>query len=446
MTQPTVAGRSTPLTILFAPAHTLVDSSQEGSEYYWAYKLIERLTLDYGVRVIALTVQARIERPLPGVEFVSVDPGAALPMSNLQRLRFHLRVFAAARRILRREREIDVVHHMLPFGFRGTFNVLALQGRRRRPPVVIGPLQPPLAYNAGDELAVSVRDFSATNTAAPSAPPVPPVPPVQMRRAVPSPSAFITTPILSLLSGATLRRADALVAISERAVAAYRTFDPSRCFDVIPVGVDTKVFTLRKESQRRAGIGAGGLPDHTPITVLAVGYLVQRKAFDVLIKAVASVIGRGHAVRLRLVGDGPARGYLEGLASELGIAESVTFVGRIPHGQIVAEYHAADIFCSSSRSEGFATVALEALACGLPIVATPAGGFRELLRQRDVGMLVGFDDVVGMANALARLAADPTLRAAQGWRGRDLAVEEYDWSVIAGRYVRLYERLAHRRA
>jgi len=441
VTQPTVAGRSTPLTILFAPAHTLVDSSQEGSEYYWAYKLIERLALDYGVRVIALTVQARVERPLPGVTFVSVDPGAALPVSNLQRLRFHLRVFAAARRILRREQSIDVAHHMLPFGFRGTFNVLALQGRRRRPPVVIGPLQPPLAYNAGDELAVSVRDFSATYTASPSAPPV------QMRRAVPSPSAFITTPILSLLSGETLRRADALVAISERAVAAFRTFDPARRFDVIPVGVDTKVFTPRQgTSELVVGVGPTPASGKTPVTVVAVGYLVQRKAFDVLIEAVASVIGRGHAVRLRLVGDGPARGYLEALARERGIVESVTFVGRIPHGQIVAEYHAADIFCSSSRSEGFATVALEALACGLPIVATPTGGFRELLRQRDVGTLVGFDDVVGMANALARLAADPALRAAQGRRGRGLAVEEYDWSVIAGHYVRLYERLAHRRA
>lgn len=441
MIQPSSVRRPIPLTILFAPAHTLVDSSQEGSEYYWAYKLIERLALDYGVRVIALTVQARIERPLPGVEFVSVDPGAPLPVGNLERLRFHLRVFAAARRVLRREPSIDVVHHMLPFGFRGTFNVLALLGRRRRPPIVIGPLQPPLAYNAGDELAVSVRDFSAATTSAALAS----SPPIALRRALPPLSAFVTTPILSLLSGETLRRADALVAISDRAMQAYRTFAPSRRFDVIPVGVDTGVFTPRQRMAKPViSIDAASPSTHTPVTVVAVGYLVQRKAFDVIIKAIASVIAEGYSIRLRLVGDGPARGYLEALVRELGIDRSVTFAGRIPHGKIVAQYHAADIFCSSSRSEGFATVALEALACGLPIVATPAGGFRELLRQRDVGTLVGFGDVTGMGEALTRLVADPALRAAQGRRGRDLAVEQYDWSVVAGHYMRLYERLAQR--
>lgn len=426
----TTAQVASPLTVLFAPAHTLIDETQGGSEYYWPYKLIERLALDHGVRVIALTIQPHVEHHLPGVRFVSVDPGGPLPSSNLARLRFHLRVYAIARKILTEDASIDVIHHMLPFGFRATFNLLALRRRRADPPIVIGPLQPPLSFVGDDESLIALRNFSPIQAQGrPKA--------WHRHRAMPPPSTFITLPVLSAFSAMTLRRADALVAISEQAARLYASFTHGGNFAVIPPGVDTDTFTplpshvsvVSKEAER-------------PVEIIAIGYLMQRKAFDILIRAVGQLVGRGLPVHLRLVGEGPARPLLEGLVRQLSIERHVTFAGRVPHNAIVHEYRKAEIFCSPSLSEGFATVALEALACGLPLVATPTGGFRELLAQRHVGALVRFGDVDGLTSALATLVTDHALREALSRQARSLAVQEYDWSIIAARYLTLYKGLA----
>jgi glycosyltransferase involved in cell wall biosynthesis len=418
-------GAASPLTVLFAPAHTLIDEAEGGSEYYWPYKLIERLALDHGVRIIALTIQPRVTHPLPGVEFVSVSPGGGLPTSNLGRLLFHLRCYVTARHLLAGQRRIDVIHHMLPFGYRATFNLLALGRHCADPPIVIGPLQPPHSRDGGDERRIFARDFSACPS--PGAP-----------RRQPGPSVFslVTLPVLAALQGGTLRRCAALVAVSARAARLYRPFAVGENLTVIPPGVDTEVFTPREASSDAAPT------DQTrPVVILAVGYFVQRKAFDVLITAIAHLARRGATVNLRLVGDGPQRAALEDLVDRLGIGGVVTFTGRVPHAAIVHEYHRADLFCSPSFSEGFATVCLEALACGLPIVATPAGGFRDVLCRHDVGTLVGFGAVEELAAALGRLVADRSLRESLGRRARAVAVDEYDWRIVARRYLALYQHV-----
>jgi glycosyltransferase involved in cell wall biosynthesis len=415
------------LTVLFAPAHVLVDETQGGSEFHWPYKLIERLALDHGVRAIALLQRSCIEHQIPGVQFVSVDPIGTLPRSNAERLRFHLHVYKTARTILASGQPVDVIHHMLPFGFRMTFNFLALCRRRTDPPIVIGPLQPALSFISNDERLFSVEDFSLAESLAP-------LPPFR-RPTRPPLSTFITTPMLSALSSATLQRAAALVATSEQAVRSYRPLIGPKRPVVIPVGVDTAVF--KPPSSRN---GSGGI-DTRPVTILAVGYLIRRKAFDILIRAMGELAKADMPARLRIVGAGAARANLETLVRQLGIERLVTFTGLIPHRSIVSEYLGADIFCSPSWSEGFATVALEALACGLPIVATPTGGFRELLTQRKVGTLVPFGDVEHLASALAQLVVDRSLRETLGRQARALAVQEYDWSVIARRYLSLYQGL-----
>lgn len=417
---------TSPPTILFAPAHTLIDETQGGSEYYWPYKLIERLALDHGVRVIALTIQPHVEHTPPGVRFVSVDPGGPLPTSNLDRLRFHLRVYRKARKILVEDASIDIVHHMLPFGFRATFNVLALCHRRTDPPIVFGPLQPPLSFTGDDEALVALRDFSGAMDGVPAS---------GHRRASPL-STFATLPVLSALSAATLHRADVLVAISERAARLYSSFADRDDLAVIPPGVDTNAFTSSPARERVEA--TNGDP---PVEVVAIGYLMQRKAFDVLIRAVGRLVAQGLPVHLRLIGEGPARGQLEDLIRQMGVERQVTLAGRVPHHAMAHEYRRADIFCSTSLSEGFATVALEALACGLPVVATPAGGFREVLSQDRVGTLVRFGDVDGLTVALAELITNRALRESMGRAARTLAVQEYDWSVIAARYLALYQRL-----
>ncbi len=431
-----------PLTVLFAPAHVLVDATKEGSEYYWPYKLIEYLALDHGMRIVALTVSARVDHALPNVEFVSVDPAGPLPMSNLERLHFHLRVYATARRILGTGQRFDVVHHMLPFGFRATFNLLALLPRRGDPPLVIGPLQSPLSYTGPDEARVAARDFSVREDEAPA-----------RRRAVPPLSTFVTIPVLSALSTQTLRRAKALVMISEQAERLYGSLLSAKdkggagngksargaSLPIIPAGVDTREFTP-VEPEPDDGVSAPG----RPIEIVAVGYLMRRKAFDVVIRAVARLVASGVLVHLRLVGEGPQRARLERLAVELAVADHVTFAGLISHHTIVHEYRRADIFCSMSLSESFSIVGLEAMSCGLPILATPTGFFREVLRREQVGLAVRFGDDEGLATALRRLAADSSARQDMGRRARKLAVREYDWRVVAARYAALYHQVVGR--
>lgn len=419
-------GPGRPLSVLFAPAHTLVDD-RFGSDYYWAYQIVERLALDHGVRIIALTVQPPA-RALPGVRFVSVDPGGAIPVSPIDSLRFHLRSYAKAREILRGEEHIDVVHHMLPFGFRTTFNPLALLPRRGDPPIVIGPLQSPYLHR-GEEWDVTAQG------ALPQHPETPPVP-SRPRRTLPPLSTFITTPTLSTLSAQTLRRAAAVVAVSEYAARRFRSYAGITGVSIIPPGVDTDVFyppTVDERTRR--------WQEERPVTIVGCGRLTQRKGFDVVVRAVANLLQADAPVRLRLIGDGPLRTSLETLAHELGIAHAVTFVGNVPHDDSAREYRRADIFCSASRGEGFATVSLEALASGLPIVATPAGGFREVIGRHGVGALTPFDDVDRLTTALAHLVADNRRRTELGQQAREIAVREFDWRVIAARYVALYHGL-----
>lgn len=427
VTYPTSSTQRSLFTILFAPAHVMIDDSRDGSEYHLPYKLMERLALDFGVRIIALTVQAHVERPLPNVQFVSVNAGGSLPVTNQERLLFHLRVAATARRILAETPTIDLIQHMYPFGFRATFNLLALLRRRTDPPVIIGPLQAPLSFVGSDETGVAVRDFSEVGK-----------PPSRHRRAPVAVSTLVTTPVLATLSTQTLRRAAALVTYSERTSRLYQSLIGPKSMSVIPPGIDTQLFSPRDEDADPARAVEEGRRE---IVIVAVGYLVQRKAFDILIKSVAELVRRDLPVHLRLVGDGPARNELENLARQLGIEKQVTFTGLVPHDSIAHEYHKADIFCSTSLSESFSLVGLEAMACGLPVVATPTGFFRDALQHGQAGILVGFGAVGKLAEALALLIQNPSMRQALGLQGRELAVQEYDWRVIAQRYMSLYHHV-----
>ena len=424
-----------PLTVLFSPAHTLIDEDQFGSEYYWTYKLIQQLALTYGVHVIALTIRPHVTQSLPGVRFVSVEPGGDIPRSDLDSLRFHLRCYTAAREILRSGQHIDVVHHMLPFGFRATFNLLALLRRRGDPPLLIGPLQPPYAHSGGEEWHVS-SSLGVVST--PPEPPEPAAPLASRLFGYVMPLLYrVVRPTLTALSARTLRRASAVVAVSQLGAERYRSYSGIDNVSIIPPGVDTDEFHPATDEVRRAR-GEDG----RPVVILACGRLSRRKSFDVAIRAVSRLVKEGLPVQLRLVGDGPLQESLESLARELGVADAVTFVGSVPHSEIAHEYRRADIFCSTSLGEGFATVALEALACGLPIVATPTGGFREVLSCRQVGVLTPFGDADALATALRPLIADRAMREEMGRRAREIALHEYDWQVVAGRYIDLYRRIA----
>jgi glycosyltransferase involved in cell wall biosynthesis len=190
--------------------------------------------------------------------------------------------------------------------------------------------------------------------------------------------------------------------------------DPARV-RVIGNGVDTALF---HPGSREAARQALGWPRDRRI-VLSVGALVPLKDYPRLLQAFPSVVA-SHDAHLYIVGDGPERGRLAALIAALGIAERVTLLGTVPPGDLGDVYRAADVFCLASRREGCPNVVREALACGVPVVATDVGGTPELIDGDDCGLLVPARDAEALGRALdtalsaswepARIAAAPGVR------------------------------------
>lgn len=162
----------------------------------------------------------------------------------------------------------------------------------------------------------------------------------------------------------------------------------------------------------------GSLPP--PVDIVAMGRLTPQKGFDVLIEALARLPGRHAGARLRILGEGEARAALTERARVLGAAARVEMQGVIDNP---APYlRAARIFVLPSRYEGFPNALCEAMALGLPVIASDCpSGPREIVRDGTDGLLVPPDDPDALAAALTRLLDDPELRAALGARATDIA-------------------------
>jgi glycosyltransferase involved in cell wall biosynthesis len=214
------------------------------------------------------------------------------------------------------------------------------------------------------------------------------------------------------------RRAFALVANSEGlATLAHRTW-PDRPIRVIPNGVDLDEFAP-----------AAGAREPGPLRLLAVGRLVRQKGLGHVIAALAAAPADRF---LTIVGDGPDRPELEAEARRLGVADRVRFTGWAARAALPDHYRQADVFVLPSFEEGMANAVLEALAAGLPIVASAVYGNRDLVGA-DNGILVAPADASAIAAAIAALAADPTARArmAEASRARALAL---GWEPVATAY------------
>lgn len=164
---------------------------------------------------------------------------------------------------------------------------------------------------------------------------------------------------------------------------------------------------------------AAGLAERP--TVLGAGRLTAQKGFDLLIRAHALLRGRGVDHELLIVGEGEDRPRLEALARELGVAGSVHLPGHLPHPYALMRQAAA--FALSSRWEGLGGVLVEALACGVPVVAFDCpSGPAEVLRGGQDGLLVPPEDVGGLADALERVLTDPDLAHTLRVAGPDRAL------------------------
>jgi glycogen synthase len=226
------------------------------------------------------------------------------------------------------------------------------------------------------------------------------------------------------------RRADAVIVLTQRLADRLIAggLDRGRVH-VIPSGVDLRLFARR-------------LPDPAPELprprVLFVGRLAAQKGVSTLLDAVPLLRTRA---AVALVGDGPQRAALERQASHLG-PDRVHFQGFVPHAEVPAWLAAADVLVLPSIYEELGSVLLEAMAAGLPVVASAVGGIPDALG--DAGRLVPPGDPAALAAAVDGVLDDPALAAEMGGAAR-LRATAFSWDMLAGRVLEVYREVVERR-
>lgn len=234
--------------------------------------------------------------------------------------------------------------------------------------------------------------------------------------------------MLSRLERHNVRHADGVLATSIycRDAIAYCYGVPVERICCVPEGVDLAYWQDVAAVEPRSSDGA---------TILCVAHQYPRKHVADLLRALPIVrraIPQAHAV---IVGGGPQHAMLRGLMERLGLAPAVQLLGNVPDDMQVARlYRHADVFCLPSVQEGFGIVFLEAMANGLPVVATTSSAVPEVIPDQRAGILVAPGDVRALAQALIELLQDPERCAAMGVFGMNY-VKQYDWGCVAERFL-----------
>jgi len=249
-----------------------------------------------------------------------------------------------------------------------------------------------------------------------------------------------------------VRRSAAIVAASEIELGELRRLyraDGARVA-VIPCGVDSTVFHPVRQADAREALGR----DQCERLILFVGRIEQIKGIDVLLRAMGLLFQRYPDLRsdvcLLVVGgaldpgdDAPETEKileLRRLVHEHRMESNVAFVGSRGQEELALYYAAADVCAVPSLTESFGLVALEAMACGTPVVGTRVGGLQTVIENGESGLLVPAGDYRALAEAIARVLLDARLRMHLAHGARDRA-EHFTWERVGDRIVELYDRV-----
>lgn len=205
--------------------------------------------------------------------------------------------------------------------------------------------------------------------------------------------------------------------------------------EVVPNAVNTKHFSQTYPFSELEALKEKLGKKEGDIFIITTSRLVKKNAVDDVIKSLTLLPSN---FKFLILGIGPDEAMLRALAQESGVAERVLFLGQVDHKEMPKYLHISDIFTRPSLSEGMGNSFVEAMAAGLPVVATQEGGIADFLFDPDrnpdkkpTGLAVNPRDPEGLARQFKRFTEDQTLRARIIKNARELAFEKYDWDLIA---------------
>ncbi len=251
-----------------------------------------------------------------------------------------------------------------------------------------------------------------------------------------------------------IHEADCIVAATPAELAQLQWLyhaDPEKII-IIPPGVDPKRFYPIPKDEAKDYIG---VPQDDEI-LLFVGRIEPLKGVDTLIQAIALLKNMGAFEKKKfelVVIGGDAEGDINSMTLEMarlhemrvkyGVMDLITFLGKKAQDSLPYYYSAAEVVVVPSLYESFGMVALEAMACGTPVVASQVGGLAFLVQDGETGYTVPVDDPASLAKRLAEILSDPDLRKRMGDRASEFA-RQYAWEKISARFIKLYDEMLSR--
>ncbi|MBU6231431.1 MAG: glycosyltransferase family 4 protein [Patescibacteria group bacterium] len=225
-----------------------------------------------------------------------------------------------------------------------------------------------------------------------------------------------------------LRRADRVTAISrylsDRAKGHGFRGEPA----IIPNAVDLGLFTKKPNEREIEALKGNMGKKHGDIFLVTTSRLVEKNAVGDIIEALAYLPAN---VKLIVIGSGDLESKLRSQVAGRGLQDRVQFLGFIPHKELPPYLHISDIFVRPSLSEGLGNSFLEAMAAGLPVIATPVGGIKDFLRDGETGLFCEPGNPRSIAQKAEKLIKDAESRDYMVERARKMVEERYDWTGVA---------------
>ena len=232
-----------------------------------------------------------------------------------------------------------------------------------------------------------------------------------------------------------LKHLDRVICVSEDMLAALKREYPEHGnkMSVITNGIDEALLSTRRDYKVRQ-----------PLTFISVGSLIHRKGYDITIRALALLSGK---IDFKFVcaGDGAEKQSLQTLAKDTGLQDRIIFTGVLSPDKVYQELCGADLFILSSRSEGRPNVLVEAMASGLPVIASDIEGIRELIDHGENGFLFPAEGSRELAGLIETLVSDQTLLEKSGTNARSTVRQNgLTWDNTASAYTLVYRQILQR--